>query len=138
MNIKRDCEGVDWELVSGILRTVGMAHHAPEVHQKAFENSQAVVFIYERDELIGFGRAISDRAYQAALYDVAILPEHQKKRLGTAIVNALLSDLPKCNVMLYAAPGKEDFYRKLGFRRMLTGMALFQNAAIMKARGFTD
>jgi hypothetical protein len=35
-------------------------------------------------------------------------------------------------------PGKEDFYRKLGFRKMQTGMAVFKNAENMKLRGFTE
>jgi hypothetical protein len=42
--------------------------------------------------------------------------------------------LPGCNVILYASPGKEDFYRKLGLRRMKTGMARFQNPGAMARR----
>jgi hypothetical protein len=30
-------------------------------------------------------------------------------------------------IILYANPGKEGFYRKLGFGRMLTAMAKFEN-----------
>ena len=30
-------------------------------------------------------------------------------------------------IILYANPGKEAFYQKLGFRRMLTAMAIFEN-----------
>lgn len=32
-------------------------------------------------------------------------------------------------IILYAAPGKEPFYRKLGFKRMATAMAIFKNQA---------
>jgi len=39
---------------------------------------------------------------------------------------------------LYAAPGKERFYEKLGFRRMKTGMALFLNRERMQMKGFTE
>jgi hypothetical protein len=31
--------------------------------------------------------------------------------------------LPVPNIILYAVPGKEAFYSKLGFRKMLTAMA---------------
>ena len=34
--------------------------------------------------------------------------------------------------------GKEEFYRKVGLRKMKTGMALFRNAAAMTEKGFTD
>jgi hypothetical protein len=30
-------------------------------------------------------------------------------------------------IILYAAPGKEPFYLKLGFKRMATAMAIFKN-----------
>jgi hypothetical protein len=32
-------------------------------------------------------------------------------------------------IILYAAVGKEPFYLKLGFKRMATAMAIFQNQA---------
>ena len=35
----------------------------------------------------------------------------------------------------YAAVGKEPFYRKLGFKRMATAMAIFQNQAQAVANG---
>ena len=37
--------------------------------------------------------------------------------------------------MLYSVPGKEGFYRKLGFMRLLTAMALFENQAVAIERG---
>ena len=82
MNIKiqYNCLNVNWNDVSNILKEVGMAYFEGEVHKKAFENSHTVVFAFENDKLIGFGRAISDGVYQAAIYDVAVLPEYQGKK----------------------------------------------------------
>jgi len=37
--------------------------------------------------------------------------------------------------ILYASPGKEGFYAKLGFKRMNTAMAIFENEAEMLANG---
>ncbi len=138
MELLFDCSGVDWQNVSDTLKSVGMAHHEPQLHQRAFENSAVTVFVYQDGKLLGFGRAISDGAYQAALYDVAVLPEFQRKGIGTTILKSILARLQGCNVILYASPGKEDFYRQLGLRRMLTGMALFTNQERMKQRGFTE
>ncbi|MRR17410.1 MAG: N-acetyltransferase [Deltaproteobacteria bacterium] len=137
LEIKTDCRGVDWLVVSETLKLVGMAYHAPELHQKAFEASHITVFVYDGARLIGFGRAISDGAYQGAVYDVAILPEFQRKGIGTAIMKEILEGLSFCNILLYASPGKEEFYTALGFRKMLTGMALFTNADLMQEKGFT-
>ena len=138
VELKFDCAGVDWAFVSETLRRVGMASRAPELHRKAFEASHTVVFAYANGQPVGFGRAISDGAYQAAVYEMAVVPEFQKQGIGARIMKAILDRLPDCNVILYASPGKEDFYRKLGFRKMKTGMARFQNPDVMAKIGFTD
>lgn len=136
--IQLNCTGVDWEAVAETLKTVGMAHHRPEMHRRAFEASHTTVFVYSADRLIGFGRAISDGEYQAAIYDVAVLPEAQGQGIGRMIIQTIIDRLPRCNVILYASPGKEGFYRKLGFRGMKTGMALFTQASSMAEKGFTE
>jgi ribosomal protein S18 acetylase RimI-like enzyme len=138
VELRTDCSGVDWAAVSETLERVGMAHRAPEMHRKAFEASHTAVFAYSDNKLVGFGRAISDGAYQATIYELAVIPEFQRQGIGNQLMKAILARLPNCNVILYAAPGKEDFYRKLGLRKMKTGMALFQNAAAMEEKGFTD
>ena len=137
-DIRLDCTGVDWNFVPETLKRVGMSHDEPEKHRKAFENSDVVVFIRHEGQLIGFGRALSDGVFQAAIYDVAVVPEYQAKGIGTIIVRTIMEKFPGCNFILYAAIGKEGFYQKLGFRKMKTGMAFFQKAEHMKARGFTD
>jgi len=138
IDVVYDCSKTDWKVVSETLKRVGMAFEEPEIHRKAFEASHTAVFIYRAGELIGFGRAISDGAYQAAVYDLAVIPEFQKMGVGKIIMQKIMERLTGCNVILYAAPGKEEFYRKLGLRKMKTGMALFRNPQKMKDRGFTD
>ena len=138
VELKFDCTGVDWTFVSETLRRVGMASRPPELLQKSFTASAVVVFAYANGQPVGFGRAISDGAYQAAVYEMAIVPEFQKQGIGAQIMQAILDRLPGCNVILYASPGKEDFYRKLGFRRMKTGMARFQYPDAMAQKGFTE
>jgi ribosomal protein S18 acetylase RimI-like enzyme len=76
--------------------------------------------------------------YQAALYDCAVIKPYQGRGLGKLIVQAMLSKLSGCNIILYASPGKEGFYKKLGFRKMKTGMAYFMNRDNMAERGFTE
>ncbi len=135
---KTEIENVDWVLVSETLKSVGMAHHSPEKHQKAFEASYCTVFLYDQDKMVGFGRAISDGAYQAAIYDCAVVDVYQGKGLGKLIVQKILIQLKDCNIILYASPGKEDFYEEQGFSRMKTGMAYFINRESMSERGFTE
>jgi len=72
-----DCSNIDWDAVSEILKTVGMTYYDGEKHKRAFEKSHTVVFAFDGDKLIGFGRAISDGEYEAAAYNLAVLPEYQ-------------------------------------------------------------
>lgn len=136
--IKFDCSGVDWGLVADTLRRVDMACYSPALHEKAFRNSYVTVFVYHENQMIGFGRAISDDAYQAAIYDLVVTPDYQKKGLGKTILKHILTRLPDCNILLYASPGKEEFYIKHDFRKMKTGMARFIKAGKMKEKGFTE
>jgi ribosomal protein S18 acetylase RimI-like enzyme len=138
ISVKNDCSGVNWQTVSETLKSVGMAYHEPEKHRKAFEASYTKVFLYKDDKLVGFGRAISDGAYQAAVYDCAVVIEYQGKGIGRMIMENILSKLQDCNIILYASPGKEGFYKKLGFRKMKTGMAKFIKSVSMQERGFTE
>jgi len=138
LTVQQNCSDIDWTLIPEILKMVGMGYHEPAVHQKAFENSASVVFVFEAQQMLGFGRAISDGAYQAAIYDVAVLPEYQREGIGKLIITTIVESLPGCNFILYANPGKEEFYKKLGFRKMKTGMALFRNPQTMEAKGMIE
>ena len=138
LNIKQNCSNVDWNLIPKILELGGMGFHEASVHQKAFENSASVIFAFDVDKLIGFGRAISDEVYQAAIYDVAVLPDYQGRGIGRLIIETIVKSLPGCNFILYATPGKDKFYEKLNFRKMKTAMGLFVNAERMQNKGMIE
>jgi GNAT superfamily N-acetyltransferase len=129
---------IDWELIPSILKAVGMSFHDGKIHKIAFEKSHFVVFVFRDEQLIGFGRALSDGVYQAAIYDVAVLPEFQGNGIGKLIVNSIVENCPGCNFILYASPGKEKFYERFKFRKMKTGMALYTDIEKMKQKGFTE
>ena len=138
LRLSYDCAGVDWEKISAILKEVGMAFYEPNIHKQAFEASYIKVFIYSNNQLVGFGRAISDGFYQAAIYDVAVIPAFQKKGIGSFILKSLINQLSGCNILLYATPGVEPFYTELGFRSMKTGMALFTASELMQKKRFIE
>ena len=138
MNIKiqTNCLNINWYEVRNILKTVGMSYVDSDIHKKSFENSYTVVFIFDNENLIGFGRAISDGVRQSAIYDVATLPEYQGKGIGRLIIENIIKNTPTCNFILYASPGKEGFYESLGFRKLKTGMGLFIDMEGMKSKNF--
>jgi ribosomal protein S18 acetylase RimI-like enzyme len=60
--------------------------------------------------------------------DIAVHPEYQGLGLGKKIVENLVRlSQGHRKIILYANPGKEGFYSKLGFKKMNTAMAIFLN-----------
>ena len=117
IRIQTDCTNVNWEHLASILKTVGMAHYPPESHRLAFSNSYAVIFLYAGDRLIGFGRALSDGAYQAALYDLAVDPDFQKQGLGSLIANNLMETTGGQKHHSLRVTGQRIVLRKKGIQK---------------------
>jgi ribosomal protein S18 acetylase RimI-like enzyme len=131
--------GVDWNELAKLYEIAPLGIKPPEQLRTAFSNSMYACFVREEGRLIGVGRAIADGVDCAYLCDIAVHPRAQGTGLGKRIVDRLLERAQgHKKIILYAAPGKEAFYRKFGFRRMLTAMAIFRDPQQAAARGLTD
>lgn len=110
------------ELVN-LFSDVKLGNRSPEEIEKAFKNSRYISAVYINDKLVGVGRAFGDEVDCAVICDLAVLPDHQSKGLGTTLLNDLVSKVNHhLRVVLYAEPGKDDFYRKNNFYKMKTAM----------------
>ena len=132
-------EGVDWEELSQLFLAAPLGHKKPADLKVAFSNSMFTCFAFEAGRLVGVGRVLADGFDCAYICDMAVHPSHQ----GTGVGKAILTDLVNRSsghkkIILYAAPGKESFYRKLGFKRMTTAMAIFENQAGALESGLID
>jgi len=121
-------EGVDWEELSNLYLEAPLGYKKPSDLEIAFSNSKFKCFVYDSERLIGVGRALADGRDCSYLCDIAVHPSYQGLGIGRDIVSGLV-DLSRGHrkIILYAVPGKEDFYRKFGFKRMTTAMAIFEN-----------
>jgi len=130
---------LDWDELAALYRAAPLGNKNPAGLQTAFTNSRFRCFIRDGGRLVGAGRALADGVDCAYICDVALLPSHQGRGLGRQIVARLveLSSAHK-KIILYAVPGKEPFYRRLGFRRMRTAMAIFDDPASAVQRGYVD
>ncbi len=138
LRYQENCLNIDWERVRSLLNEVGMSSVEPEKHRMSFENSHSVVFVFDENKMIGMGRSISDGVRQSALYDIAIDPLYQGQGIGRKIVEKLMENTPDCTFILYASPGKENFYRKLKYKKMRTGMILFSDLSRMNNSDFIE
>lgn len=138
LTIQKDTEGINWKDVKSLLQRTDMTTYDVELHKKAFENSAKVVFIYHGDIMIGCGRLLSDYAYQSVIYDVAVDRASQGKGIGKMIIRLLTEGEDDKNIILYATPGKEEFYSKFGFKHAKTGMCRFIDMESALENGFID
>jgi len=96
----------------------GITDYGPLKLKDALLNSWHVVTAYEEDKPVGIGRILSDGIVQALICDLIVLPEYQGRGIGAGILKQLLQ---KCKdneillVQLFAARGKDGFYKKFGF-----------------------
>ena len=121
-------ENVDWEELSRLYLVAPLGDKDPSDLKIAFSNSMFKCFVYDSNRLIAAGRALADGRDCSYICDVAVLPSHQGMGIGKDLVSKLVN-LSKGHkkIILYTSPGKEPFYRKLGFKRMATAMAIFKN-----------
>lgn len=133
-------DAIDWQILSDLYSAAGMGNKTPAQLETAFPNSLYCCFLHAADgQLIGAGRAIGDGVLVAYLSDIAVHPAQQGQGLGQRLVAHLMMKLQgHQKILLYANPGKQDFYRRFGFRTMLTAMGRFELADQARQRGFTD
>jgi GNAT superfamily N-acetyltransferase len=130
-------EGADWPALEALYRAAPLGNKTAAALEIVFTNSRYVCFAHEDGRLIGAGRALADGADCSYLCDVAVMPSHQGTGVGKQIVATLVErSRGHKKIILYAVPGKEPFYARFGFRRMLTAMAIFENPAQALEKGY--
>lgn len=91
----------------------------PEELISTIKESWFSVSAYHKEKLVGFGRMLSDGLLHAVLFDVIVLPDYQRKGIGTEIMKQLLD---KCkahhirDIQLFCAKNTKVFYEELGFQ----------------------
>jgi ribosomal protein S18 acetylase RimI-like enzyme len=123
-----DESSIDWTELSTLYRIAPLGEKKPDDLKRAFSNSMYKCFIFDDGVLIGAGRALADGVDCSYLCDIAIHPDFQGRGLGKAIISKLTElSAGHRKIILYANPGAEGVYRKLGFMRMRTAMAKFKD-----------
>lgn len=129
-------DGIDWSEMETLYRRAPLGRKSAAHLRTVFGNSRFKLFAHDGTRLVAAGRALSDGADCSYVCDVAVLPEYQGQGLGREIVARLVErSRGHKKILLYSVPGKEGFYRKLGFLPLLTAMAIFDDQATAIASG---
>jgi ribosomal protein S18 acetylase RimI-like enzyme len=132
-------DSVDWAELSELYRLAPLGNKSPGWLETAFSNSMFKCFARDDNRLVAAGRAVADGVDCSYLCDIAVHPSNQGRGMGREVIERLVAaSQGHRKIILYAVPGKEDFYRRFGFRRMRTAMAIFENPDQATSNGYTD
>ena len=121
---------VDWEGLYFLYEDVNMLgrfikNKDYEKIKQGFKNSYKVVTAWYNDKLIGACRMISDGICYGMVFDVAVLEDYQGRGIGKNLMIKLLEGEENMPVHLTATFGKEEFYKKLGFKKHKTAYSKY-------------
>ncbi|ALF10720.1 GNAT family N-acetyltransferase [Parageobacillus thermoglucosidasius] len=131
--IDRDLSKANWREMKDVYESVGWTKHTEEVIQRVFQASNVIALAFYDGRIVGFGRALSDGVFNAAVYDVVVHRDFQKRGIGKAIVEDLLAQLSHVScVHLIATTGNEPFYQQTGFKKMKTAMGRYRSCDLAR------
>ncbi len=89
----------------------------PTSMARAIERSSPVVTLWDGERMIGFGRATSDGAYRAVIWDVVIDQDYRRQGLGGKLVETLIShpDVLGVERIYLFTTHQQGFYQRIGF-----------------------
>ena len=128
--IFRETKDLDYEEITNVFFEAGFLKHTKKrdvykkAIEKAFRNSQYVVTVWDRDELIGFVRVLTDKSLFATIWNMIVRPKYQRKGIGKKLLNKCLLKYPKLHFFLIADKDVMNFYKKMGFNLHPYGMYL--------------
>lgn len=93
----------------------------PELVRRIVTGSHCFLAVSDQEGIIGMGRAISDGVSDAYIQDVTVDNACQGQHIGSTIIQKLIARLEADGLKwigLIAENGSQNFYEKLGFKKM--------------------
>jgi ribosomal protein S18 acetylase RimI-like enzyme len=131
IEIHSDFTNANLDEMKEIYASVGWTKHTNEIITQVFEASNVVALVKVNGRIIGIGRGMTDGVFNAAIYDVVVHRDFQGQGIAKKIMEFLLDKLSNVScVHLISTTGNEGFYRKLGLKKLKTGMARYLNPSL--------
>lgn len=117
----RDYAAFDFNEIMNLYTSVGWTNYTdhPQMLEKAYKNSLCTLGAYTaQGRLVGIIRAVGDGASILFIQDIIVLPEFQRKGIGTALLKAIVSRYPdvyQTELMTDNTDKTIAFYKSLGF-----------------------
>ena len=132
----REYTEYDEKEILPVYEAVGWVNYTkdPERLAEAYRRSLCTLAAYHRGELAGIVRAVGDGHSILYIQDLLVLPQFQRRGVGTALIRAVLEKYPRVYqtvLMTDDSPATAAFYGSLGFKSVQS----MGCAAYLKMRG---
>ena len=116
ITLQHDLAGVDWSELARLYQAT-LGPDEPQQLERTWLRSYATILAYDGARMVGAARAISDGEREALIVGVAVLPEYQRRGIGTLMMRDLVERLDGAAIVLTCSEDASvPFYRGLGFR----------------------
>ena len=108
------------EEIKKLYQSVGWTNYLERIDilEEAYANSICVLGAYDDDRLIGIIRAVGDGKTIVFVQDIIVLPEDQRKGIGTKLLKAVMEkykDVYQIELLTDNTKKTKAFYRSVGF-----------------------
>lgn len=119
MDIKK-YENFHLEEIINLYQSVGWTNYLErtDILEEAYANSLCVLGAYDSDRLVGIIRAVGDGQTIVFVQDIIVLPEYQRKGIGTKLLKAVVekyNDVYQMELLTDNTVKTKAFYRSVGF-----------------------
>lgn len=104
-------------------RQVNFMRISDRIASNALNNAFHITVVRDGGRAVGMIRVLSDGSYANFITDVIVIPEYQRRGIGTELMRrtveymrSTISEGEKIALYLMSAIGKEPFYKRFGFR----------------------
>ena len=82
------------------------------------------IYAFDKQQLVGMGRVISDGVVTGIICGVGVLPKYQSKGIGKEMLNRIIQHCEQNRVIpqLMCVENLESYYESLGFKKYSIGM----------------
>lgn len=114
------------ELVMDLYADAGLnrPHDAGRI-ERMYSNSDVVVTAWDRGELVGVSRAITDFVYCCYLSDLAVRRKYQHQGIGRELIRLTKERVgDQTMLLLLSAPAAMEYYPKVGLSKVDNGFMI--------------
>ncbi|HFR3505317.1 TPA: GNAT family N-acetyltransferase [Streptococcus suis] len=111
---------LNFQAVLDLYASVGWTNYTacPDMLQNALENTLLVLAAFDREQLVGFLRAVGDGYSIVFIQDILVLPAYQRQGIGRQLLEQAITHFPDIYQLHLLTDNTEktrSFYEAIGF-----------------------